>query len=69
MPAGAPVTTTLLALVGVHAVLGLVWLNLYAALLHGARGTLSRPRVRLVIDRVTGTVLVGFGLRVAAQHS
>jgi threonine/homoserine/homoserine lactone efflux protein len=69
VPAGAPVTPTLLALVGVHAVLGLVWLNLYAALLHGARGTLSRPRVRLVIDRVTGTVLVGFGLRVAAQHS
>jgi len=69
VPAGAPITTTLLALVGVHAALGLVWLNLYAALLHGARGTLSRPRVRLVIDRVAGTVLVGFGLRVAAQHS
>jgi threonine/homoserine/homoserine lactone efflux protein len=55
-PAGRPFRT------------GLVWLNLYAALLHGAPGTLSRPRVRLVVERITGAVLVGFGLRVAAQQ-
>jgi threonine/homoserine/homoserine lactone efflux protein len=69
VPVGAPVSLTLSGLVGAHAVLGLVWLNLYAALLHGARGTLTRPRVRLVVERITGAVLVGFGLRVATQQS
>jgi threonine/homoserine/homoserine lactone efflux protein len=69
VPPGAPVSLTLLGLVGVHAVLGLVWLNLYAALLHSGRGTLGRPRVRLTIERVTGVVLIGFGLRVAMQHN
>jgi threonine/homoserine/homoserine lactone efflux protein len=68
VPAGAPVGVTLLALVVVHAVLGLLWLNAYAALLHGARGTLTRPRVRRAMERVTGIVLIGFGLRVATQR-
>ena len=68
VPAGAPVGATLLGLVAAHAALGVVWLNAYAALLHGARGTLSRPRVRRAMDRVTGVVLIGFGVRVAAQQ-
>lgn len=59
---------TLLGLVVVHAVLGVAWLNAYAALLHGARGTLARPRVRRGVERVTGVVLIAFGVRVAAQH-
>ncbi len=68
VPAGAPVGATLLGLVVVHAVLAVVWLNGYAALLHGARGTLTRPRVRRAVERVTGVVLIGFGVRVATQH-
>jgi threonine/homoserine/homoserine lactone efflux protein len=67
VPSGAPVGTTLLGLVAVHAVLGVMWLNAYAALLHGARDTLTRPRVRRVMERITGTVLIGFGVRVATQ--
>ena len=69
VPAGAPVGITLLGLVVVHAVLGLVWLNAYAALLHGVRGTPTRPRVRRAMERVTGAVLIGFGVQVATQHS
>ncbi len=65
VPAGAPVGVTLLGLVVVHAVLGVVWLNTYAALLHGACGTLTRPRVRRAIERVTGVILIGFGVRIA----
>jgi threonine/homoserine/homoserine lactone efflux protein len=68
VPAGAPVGATLLGLVVAHAVLGLVWLNAYAALLHGARGTVTRPRVRRGMERITGVVLIGFGVRVATQH-
>ena len=69
VPAGAPVGVTLLGLVAVHAVLGVVWLNGCAALLHGARGALTRPRVRRAMERATGVVLIGFGVRVATQHS
>ena len=68
VPAGAPVGPTLLGLVVVHVVLGVGWLNAYAALLHFARGTLTRPRVRRAMERVTGVVLIGFGVRVATQH-
>jgi threonine/homoserine/homoserine lactone efflux protein len=42
---------------------------LYAALLHGSRGTLTRPRVRRAMERVTRVVLIGFGVRVATQQS
>ncbi len=66
VPAGAPQATTLVGLVLVHAVLSLGWLTLYAALVGRAAGTLQRPRVRRTLDRVTGVVLVGFGLRLAA---
>jgi len=68
VPAGAPVAATMLGLVVVHAVLGVLWLNTFAALLHGARDTLTRPRVRRAMERVTGVVLIGFGVRVATQH-
>ena len=68
VPAGAPVRATLLGLVLVHAVLSVVWLNAYAALLHGARATLTCPRMRRAMERVTGVVLIGFGVRVATQN-
>jgi hypothetical protein len=68
VPVGAPVEATLLGLVVVHAVLTLVWLNAYAALLHRARDTFQRPRVRRAMERITGGVLIGFGVRVATQH-
>jgi len=61
VPAGAPVGATLLGLAFVHAVLTLVWLNASAALLHRARDTLTRPRVRGAVERITGGILIGFG--------
>jgi threonine/homoserine/homoserine lactone efflux protein len=68
VPAGAPVEATMLGLVVVHALLTVAWLNAYAALLHAARDTLTRPRVRRAVERITGGVLIGFGVRVATQH-
>ncbi|WP_432011330.1 hypothetical protein [Streptomyces cucumeris] len=32
-----------------------------------ARGVFQRPRVRRVLDRVTGVVLIGFGARIATE--
>ena len=45
----------------------LVWLSLYGWAVARASTVLRRPRVRRAIDAVTGTVLVAFGLRVAAE--
>jgi threonine/homoserine/homoserine lactone efflux protein len=68
VPAGWPAATTLIGLVLAHDVMGLVWLNWYAAMLHRARAVLTRPRVKRLLDRATGTALIGFGLRVALQR-
>lgn len=65
VPAGAPTGVTLVGLVLVHCLLSLAWLTLYAAVLQRASGVLQRPTVRQRLDRVTGVVLIAFGVRVA----
>ncbi|MCX3292401.1 LysE family translocator [Streptomyces sp. NEAU-H22] len=54
-------------LVALHAALTLTWLGGYACLVARARPVFERPRVRRLLDRVTGVVLIGFGARVAAE--
>lgn len=68
VPDGAPVPAWTLAFAAVHALAGLVWLSAYAALLTRMRAALDRPSVRAALDRLTGTVLVAFGLRLATEH-
>ena len=67
VPSGAPQALTMLGLVVVHALMGIAWLGFYASVVVRAAGTLQRPRVRQALDRVTGVVLIGFGLRVAVS--
>lgn len=62
---GVP-TLVLLALT--HAVLGLLYLLLLVAGMHRARAVLGRRRVRRALDAVTGTVLLGFGARLATER-
>lgn len=50
-----------------HAVLSLMYLLLVVAGLHQVRRVLSHRRVRRTLDAVTGTVLLGFGARLAAE--
>ncbi len=45
-----------------------VWLTLYAAVVARARSLLDRERVRRAVDAISGFVLVGFGLRLAAER-
>lgn len=68
IPRDAPVLLWSLALAGIHAAEGLVWLSAYAALLSRARGAFERPRVRRAMDRLTGTVLVALGVRLAVER-
>jgi len=64
----ADVFASLLLLGAIFAVITLAWLVLYVAII--ARGTalLGRPRVRRALDRFTGVVLIGFGVRLALER-
>ncbi|KUJ70487.1 lysine transporter LysE [Streptomyces albus subsp. albus] len=67
IPAGAPHFTTGLLLTSVHVLLGLVWSTVLIAFARALRGWLRRPAARLLLDRITGTVIVGFGIRLAVS--
>ena len=65
VPSGAPHALTLFALVIVHAVLTLSWLTTYSYAIDRSARFLRRRRVRKTLDRLTGVVLIAFGIRVA----
>jgi threonine/homoserine/homoserine lactone efflux protein len=44
-----------------------VWLAVYATAVAKLRDVLRRPRVRRTMDAITGTVLVGLGVRIASE--
>jgi threonine/homoserine/homoserine lactone efflux protein len=46
----------------------LVWLSAYAVAVARAGDFLRRKEVRRALDALTGTVLVGLGIRLAAEH-
>ena len=48
--------------------MGLAWLSSYAWLVTSAGDVLRRPDVRRALDRVTGSVLVALGVRLAADR-
>jgi threonine/homoserine/homoserine lactone efflux protein len=67
IPAGYPVLPTTLALAALQVT---VEFTLYALLALGvgrARRVFTRPRVRVALEGASGMVLIGLGLRVAAQ--
>jgi threonine/homoserine/homoserine lactone efflux protein len=65
VPIGVPHALTLFALVIAHAVLTVSWLTTYTYAINRSVRVLHRPRVRRALDRLTGVVLIGFGIRVA----
>jgi threonine/homoserine/homoserine lactone efflux protein len=67
-PAGGASFVAMLALGLVFCTLTLVWLAAYAAAVDRAGQFLRKTSVRRVLDAVTGTVLVAFGLRLAAEE-
>ena len=67
IPAGAPPLATSMLLAGIHAALNVVWLSLYGGLLARFGEGLRRGRVRRALEGLTGTVLVGLGVRVALE--
>ncbi|MEU7063872.1 LysE family translocator [Streptomyces sp. NPDC053429] len=68
-PAGLRPAAGMALLVAVHVLLTLLWLGTYVHVLSRARRFFTRPRVRRALDRVTGAVLIAFGIRVATAAS
>jgi threonine/homoserine/homoserine lactone efflux protein len=65
---GDPVIARSLLLAGIHAALGVIWLTVYAYFVSKLSELLNRPRVKRNIERVTGALLVGFGLRLVWEQ-
>ncbi|MFI6812339.1 LysE family translocator [Nonomuraea sp. NPDC050328] len=65
IPAGAQPLLMGVALAGTHVLLGLVWSSVLVVLARALRAQLARPRARRVLDRLTGTVVAAFGIKLA----
>ena len=63
-----PSFTALLILALAFSAIGLAWLSLYNLVLAQAGAYFRRPTVRRAVEGITGTVLVGFGVRLAAEQ-
>jgi threonine/homoserine/homoserine lactone efflux protein len=65
LPAHTPHLAMGLLLALVHNAEGMAWFTLLILAAHTLRGWLARRSVQRAIDRLTGTALVGFGLKLA----
>lgn len=65
VPSGGSPAVWLPVLVTIHVAMTVAWLGCWAVAVSGSRSVLNRPRARRWLSRVTGTALIGFGLRVA----
>ncbi|WP_326826785.1 LysE family translocator [Streptosporangium sp. NBC_01756] len=69
MPDDVPHAAMGVLLAGVHVGEGLLWSALLIGFTGLVRGWLRRPSVKRGLDRLTGLIVIGFGLRLAAQQS
>jgi RhtB (resistance to homoserine/threonine) family protein len=65
---GRPVFVPFLVLGIVFAAMTILWLFIYCLITARAAQTMMRPRVRAILDRVTGVLLIAIGLKVATEH-
>ncbi|MFG3229024.1 LysE family translocator [Kitasatospora sp. NPDC048194] len=65
IPAGVPHFAAGVALTCVHVLEGLLWSTVLVGFAQVLRSWLRRPAARRVLDRVTGAVVVAFGLKLA----
>jgi RhtB (resistance to homoserine/threonine) family protein len=66
--AGHAVLLPFLVLGAIFVAMTILWLLAYTMVAARAAQTLMRPRVRAAVDRFTGIVLIGLGLRLAVER-
>ncbi|HSJ60400.1 MAG TPA: LysE family translocator [Jiangellaceae bacterium] len=69
IPAGADVLATTMLLGVLQVVVDATWYVMLALLVGRARDFFSRAAVRRRLERITGTVLIGLGIRLAADRA
>ncbi len=67
IPSGESVLARSLLLGGIFNLMGIVWLCSYAWFM-AKLGAVVRPAVQRWLDRLTGAVLIGFGVRLATKR-
>ncbi|WP_326679147.1 LysE family translocator [Streptomyces sp. NBC_01237] len=65
IPVGANHFTMGLLLTTVHILIGLIWSAVLIGFAQVLHGWLRRPQARRLLDRITGTVIAAFGIRLA----
>lgn len=68
IPPGAPPLGMGLLLAAIHALMSLSWFVVIIVGANYARRWLARDRALRTIDRIAGTVLIGFGAKLALGH-
>ncbi len=68
VPSGAATFSSFLLLGAVFASMTFGWLVLYATVVARAGDFLRRPTLRRIIAGITGSLLIGLGLRLAAER-
>jgi threonine/homoserine/homoserine lactone efflux protein len=68
IPHGAQVAPTALILGGIFLAEGIVWLAVIVLLGDRLNAVVSRASVRRRMERLTGVVMIGFGVRLAAER-
>ncbi len=65
---GQPVFLTSILLAALFALIVTIWLAIYVLILAKAGKIFRRPAVRRTMERITGVVLVGLGIRLALEQ-
>jgi RhtB (resistance to homoserine/threonine) family protein len=65
---GEPVLRRSFFLASIHIVVGFIWLTAYAWFIDRVGAVLTRPRVKMWLERVTGGVLIALGARLAWER-
>jgi len=68
IPRGVPVAPAALILGGIFVAEGIVWLAAIALLGARLHAVVNRPSVRRRMERLTGLVMIGFGVRLALER-
>ena len=68
VPAGANHFTMGLLLTTEHIVIGLMWSAVLIGFARVLNGWLRKPQARRLLDRITGTVIAAFGIRLALSN-
>jgi len=68
LPNGVAPAPFMLLLAGLHALMGVAWFGMLIAATERIAGVLQRPAVVRWLDRATGVVFLGFGVRLALER-